>query len=284
MQNNQKYKGLVLTDLDGTFLNTTGGINEANLQALKKLHDNGIARAVCTGRTLNSAREVVPCGLPFDFLVFSSGAGISDFSKDNILSRHSLVAEDIINLKEFFIAKNVDFSIHFPIPDNHFFYWFSGPVKSPDLISRLHYLKEFAIEGNDELVRRLTAATQFLIIIPDEYLSLYDEAKSNFRHLSFVRATSPLTPKYTWIEVFPDKVTKGTGAEWLCRYLGLSKEQTMSIGNDYNDIQMLEWTGSAFVMENSPDDLKKRFKVCPSNEFDGFAVAVDEWLNHISKG
>ena len=46
MQNNQKYKGLVLTDLDGTFLNTTGGINEANLQALKKLHDNGIARAV----------------------------------------------------------------------------------------------------------------------------------------------------------------------------------------------------------------------------------------------
>ena len=35
---------------------------------------------------------------------------------------------------------------------------------------------------------------------------------------------------------------------------------------------------------NSPDDLKKRFKVCPSNEFDGFAVAVDEWLNHIFKG
>lgn len=284
MQSIQKYKGLVLTDLDGTFLNPTGGINEANLQALNKLHDYGIARAVCTGRTLNSAREVVPCNLPFDFLVFSSGAGISDFSKDNILCRHNLVAEDIINLKDFFKTKNVDFSIHFPIPNNHFFYWFSGAVKSPDLISRLHYLKEFAIEGNDELVRRLTAATQFLIIIPDENLSLFDEARVRFKHLSFVRATSPLTPNYTWIEVFPDKVTKGTGAEWLCRHLNLSKEQTMSIGNDYNDIQMLEWTGRAYVMENSPEDLKKRFRVCPSNEFDGFAVAVEEWLNNMFQG
>ncbi|MBR4570298.1 MAG: HAD hydrolase family protein, partial [Candidatus Riflebacteria bacterium] len=208
---------------------------------------------------------------------------ISDFSKDNILCRHNLVTEDIINLTEFFRSKKVDFSVHFPIPDNHYFYWFSGPVKSPDLISRLHYLKEFAIEGTDELVRRLTAATQFLIIIPDESLYLFDEAKSHFKHLSFVRATSPLTPNYTWIEVFPDKVTKGTGAEWLCRYLGLKREHSLSIGNDYNDIQMLEWTGSAYVMDNSPDDLKKRFKICPSNASDGFAFAVDEWLNELFK-
>ena len=284
MLKNKKYKGLVLTDLDGTFLNPFGKISEANIQALNKLHKFGIARAVCTGRTLNSAREVVPCSLPFDFLIFSSGAGISDFSKDNILCKHSLIAEDIIELTRFFKAKKVDFSVHFPIPDNHYFYWFSGPEKSPDLISRLHYLKEFAIEGNDELVRRLTAATQFLIIIPDESLGLLDEAKNLFKHLSMVRATSPLTPNYTWIEVFPDKVTKGAGAEWLCKYLGLENNQTMSIGNDYNDIQMLEWTGTAYVMDNSPDDLKKRFKVCPSNEFDGFSKAVDQWLEDFFKG
>jgi Cof subfamily protein (haloacid dehalogenase superfamily) len=273
------YKGLVLTDLDGTFLNPTGGINKANIDALKKLHDNGIARAVCTGRTLNSSREVVPPDLPFDYLVFSSGAGVSDFAKDNILCSHNLISEDIINLTKYFRSKNIDFSVHFPIPDNHYFYWFSGPKKSPDLVSRLHYLREYAIEGSDELINKLGYATQFLAIINDDCLYLIDEAKSRFKHLSFVRATSPLTPNYTWIEVFPDKVTKGTGAEWLCRHLGLARENTMSIGNDYNDIQMLEWSGTAFVMENSPEDLKKRFLVCPSNEKDGFAVAVDLWLN-----
>ena len=277
------YKGLILTDLDGTFLNPTGGINKANIDALKKLHDYGIARAVCTGRTLNSSREVVPHNLPFDYLVFSSGAGISDFFKDNILCSHNLIAEDIINLTKYFRSKEIDFSVHFPIPDNHYFYWFSGPKKSPDLISRLHYLREYAIEGSDELINKLGYATQFLAIINDDCLYLIDEAKARFKHLSFVRATSPLTPNYTWIEVFPDKVTKGTGAEWLCRHLGLARENTMSIGNDYNDIQMLEWTGTAFVMENSPEDLKKRFLVCPSNENDGFAVAVDIWLSKYFK-
>ena len=279
-----KYKGLVLTDLDGTFLNPTGGIDEANIKALEKLHKYDVASAVCTGRTLNSAREVVPHDLPFDYLIFSSGAGIVDFSNDKILCSHSLVFEEIQSLTDFFKSKNLDFSVHFPIPNNHYFYWFSGSEKSPDLISRLHYLKEFAKEGNEETISRMKAATQFLVIISDEYLSLLDEAKSKFKHLSFVRATSPITPNYTWIEVFPDKTSKGTGAEWLCRYLGLTREQTMGIGNDYNDIQLLDWTGTSYIMENSPEDLKKRFNSVPSNANEGFAYAVDNWLEEILKG
>ena len=279
-----KYKGLVLTDLDGTFLNPIGKINEANIHALNKLNKYGIARAVCTGRTLNSAREVVPTELPFDFLIFSSGAGIAEFSNDKILCSHSLVSEEIQELTDFFIDKKVDFSVHFPIPDNHYFYWFScGSEKSPDLISRLHYLKPFALEGTKEILSRLKTATQFLVIISDEYLSLFDEARRFFKHLSFVRATSPITPNYTWIEVFPDKTSKGTGAEWLSKYLELSREQTMSIGNDYNDIQMLDWTGTAYIMDNSPEDLKKRFRVAPSNQYDGFAYAVDNWLEEYLK-
>lgn len=273
-----RYKGLVLTDLDGTFLNPKGKINEANINALEKLHKYNVASAVCTGRTLNSSREVVPRNLPFDFLIFSSGAGVAEFSNDKIICSHSLVSEEIQSLTDYFKSKKVDFSVHFPIPNNHFFYWFSGSEKSPDLVSRLHYLKDFAIEGTDETISRMKTATQFLVIISDDYLALLDEAKSKFKHLSFVRATSPITPNYTWIEVFPDKTSKGSGAEWLCRYLGLTREQTMGIGNDYNDIQMLDWTGTAYIMENSPDDLKKRFRIAPSNDNNGFAYAVDSWL------
>lgn len=272
------YKGLMLTDLDGTFLNPVGKINQANLDALELLHQNGIARAVCTGRTLDSSREVVPRNLPFDYLIFSSGAGICKFANEEILCRHELSHNDILVLTDYFRDKQVDFSVHFPIPDNHFFYWFSGPTKSLDLISRLHWLKDFAIEGNEELINNLKSATQLLAIVKDEQLYMLDELRESYKHLSFIRATSPLNQGYTWIEVFPKDVSKGKGAEWLCNYLNIPWENTVSLGNDYNDIHMLEWTATSYIMENSPEDLKKRFRVTLSNADDGFAAAIKQWL------
>lgn len=271
----------MLTDLDGTFLNPVGKINQANLDALELLHKHGIARAVCTGRTLDSSREVVPRNLPFDYLIFSSGAGICEFANEKILCRHELSKADILLLTNYFREKQIDFSVHFPIPNNHFFYWFSGPVKSPDLISRLHWLKEFAIEGNDELINKLESATQLLAIVNDEQLYMFEELRNSFRHLSFIRATSPLNQGYTWIEVFPKDVSKGKGAEWLCNYLSIPWENTVSLGNDYNDIHMLEWTATSYIMDNSPEELKARFKTAPSNADDGFAVAIKQWLGKL---
>lgn len=273
------YKGLMLTDLDGTFLNPVGKINQANIEALNFLHQHSIARVVCTGRTLDSSREVVPRNLPFDYLIFSSGAGICEFANEKILCRHELSHKDILQLTDYFRSRQIDFSVHFPIPNNHFFYWFQGPVKSPDLISRLHYLKDFAIEGNNELISKLESATQFLAIVKDEQLTMLEELRNSYKHLSFIRATSPLNKGYTWIEVFPKEVSKGKGAEWLCNYLGVPRGNTVSLGNDYNDIHMLEWTATSYIMENSPEDLKAKFKVAPSNADDGFAIAIKQWLN-----
>lgn len=279
----QNYKGLMLTDLDGTFLNETGKINMENIEALKLLGKHKVARAACTGRTLNSAREVVARNLPFDFLVFSSGAGICNFADDKVICRHEITQPEIKELAEFFRNKNLDFSIHFPIPENHRFYWYSGKVMTPDLVSRLHYLAEFAVKGSDKECLGMQSATQFLAICPDLRINeTIEEARNLFSNLSFIRATSPLNEGYSWIEVFPANINKGSGGDWLCKTFDIPLNKTMSIGNDYNDIHMLEWAETPFIMANSPDELKKRFNVVPSNSENGFAVAVKQWLSSIA--
>ena len=78
------------------------------------------------------------------------------------------------------------------------------------------------------------------------------------------------------MEVFPNGVSKGHSAEWLCKKLGIEQTQTISIGNDYNDIELLEWTAQSYVVENSPEQLKKRFLITKSNEEDGFAEVVEK--------
>ena len=278
-----KYKGAIFTDLDGTFLDPTGKVSTKNIDALNLLSKHNIARVVCTGRTLDSSGEVAPQHLPFDFLIFSSGAGICNFSDRKILCKHEIAHNDIVALADFFLQKQLDFSIHFPIPKNHFFYWYSGPTKSADLISRLHYLKDFAVEGTTTHIKEMKSATQFLAIVHDSMIeSVIKEAQNSFANLSFIRATSPLNQNYSWIEVFPKDINKGSGANWLCNYLGISKSHAMAIGNDYNDIHMLEWASpNSYIMADSPKELLEKFKIAPTNAEDGFATAVTQWLQQL---
>jgi hydroxymethylpyrimidine pyrophosphatase-like HAD family hydrolase len=103
--------------------------------------------------------------------------------------------------------------------------------------------------------------------------------KTRFSHLNIIRTTSPIDGRHVWIEVFPAGVSKGRAASWLCNTLNIAREKTMSIGNDYNDLAMLEWTRYAYAVANSPADLRCRFSPAPANDSDGFTAAVKHWLN-----
>jgi HAD superfamily hydrolase (TIGR01484 family) len=73
---NIKEIKLVATDLDGTFLRNNHSISIGNLKALQMLGEKKIIRVVATGRNIRKVMEVIPDEVPFDFIVYSSGAGI----------------------------------------------------------------------------------------------------------------------------------------------------------------------------------------------------------------
>ncbi len=270
-------RGMILTDLDGTFLNSNGTISNENLAALQELGQSGVIRVAATGRTLHSSRQVVQHHLPFDYLIFSTGAGICSFADDRVICAHELGETDIQALAEFFLECAVDFSIHHPIPDNHHFHWFAAPEPTSDLVSRLKYLKEFATQGPYQKISR---ATQFLAISLDG-LTIIEELRQKFSHLSIIRTTSPIDGQHVWIEVFAAQASKGLAAKWLCNELGIAQNLTMSIGNDYNDMAMLEWTSRGYVVANGPADLRRRFLNAPCNDEHGFAVAARQWLKEL---
>jgi hydroxymethylpyrimidine pyrophosphatase-like HAD family hydrolase len=73
-------------------------------------------------------------------------------------------------------------------------------------------------------------------------------------------------------------VSKSHAVAWLSAEFRLDATQTLSIGNDYNDLDLLEWTASSFVVENAPDEIKDRFSVVASHNDSGVAEAVQRWL------
>jgi len=268
---------MILTDLDGTFLCSDRSICAENLAALHALGEQGIVRVAATGRSLHSARMVIGSDLPFDYLIFSTGAGICHYHNSHIIHKRELCKNDIHAVAGFFSESLLDFSIHHPIPETHRFHWYASPNPTSDLQARLEFWAEFASQ-RDYL--EIEEASQLLAITLDAH-EIIEQLQQRFAHLSIIRTTSPIDDRHTWIEVFPPGASKGTAAEWLCRSLDIDRDRTMSIGNDFNDLAMLEWTKTSFVVANAASELLEKFSPAPSNDRQGFATATRMWLEQL---
>lgn len=266
---------MVLTDLDGTLLNNDSSISFESIETLRILRQKKIVTVAATGRTVYSANKVLPEELPLDYLVFSSGAGILDFQTKKIIKSSNLSQSEICKVSELLLCIGLDFSIHQPVPDNHKFYWYASDNPCEDFLRRVQLYKEHAIKGTS--IKTIFMASQFLAICLNGY-KLIDQIKAQLPDLSIIRATSPLDKTHTWIEIFPEKISKGSGAEWLSNRLGINQKYTFSIGNDYNDIHMLDWTKSSYIVSNAPEELRLKYRPALSNENNGFYHAINDWI------
>ena len=92
--------------------------------------------------------------------------------------------------------------------------------------------------------------------------------------VKIIRATSPIDHKSIWMEVFHPDVSKGNACLYLSKCLGISQKNTIGIGNDYNDIDLLEFANQSFVVENAPAELTESYRTVSSNNDSGFTMAV----------
>lgn len=99
--------------------------------------------------------------------------------------------------------------------------------------------------------------------IPQEFYDKYTIVKSTPFYLEFMNKTA----------------SKGNAITHLAEKMGLSKDQTMAIGDAENDRAMLEAVGNPVVMENGTPELKEIAKyITKSNEESGVAYALREWV------
>ena len=80
------------------------------------------------------------------------------------------------------------------------------------------------------------------------------------------------------MEIFHHSVSKGNGVKFLCDRLQIGHEYTLGIGNDFNDLDLLEFTHYSYMVENGPQELKDKFLLTQSNEESAFAKAVGNHL------
>lgn len=271
---------LVATDLDGTFLKNDKSISKENLDALHLLGEKGILRVIATGRNLRKTLEVIDESIPFDYIVFSSGAGVYERKNKSLIFHQNLNQQIVQQISDFLITLDLNFHLFKPVPENHSCWYHRGSLTCSEFESYFDFHK-YHSEPFPLTQKIESEACQFLVVFPNDlerFLNLKQEIEQLFPGVKVVRTSSPLETGYIWMEIFHESVSKGNGVKFVCDSLQIEHEYTMGIGNDFNDLDLLEFTNYSYIVENGPPEMKEMFLLARSNEENAFALAVNRYL------
>ncbi|MBI9066720.1 MAG: HAD family phosphatase [Salinivirgaceae bacterium] len=269
-----KKANIIAFDLDGTLLNDKKQVGLKDYNTLIDLEKKGALRIAATGRNLFSLNRILPPDFPMDYAVFSSGAGIYDWKSKKIINSIHITIDDIKKVLKVIAPYQLNFTIHLPIPENHHMLIYDQHANSTDLKNYTNFYKPYA--SPIDLNNLPYAATQ-LIVLLNSHANLFDAFSKKLIGLKTILTTSPVDNTSLWMEVFNKNVSKANGVKWLIKYLSINKPKIFAIGNDYNDLDLLNYSHFSHIVSNAPASIQKEFYVSVSNNEEALTESISHY-------
>jgi len=85
---------------------------------------------------------------------------------------------------------------------------------------------------------------------------------------------------FTLLDILPPDASKGHGVARIAELNGIEQSEVMVIGDNFNDLQMLEYAGTPVVMGNADDKLHAmgEFYTTLTNDESGVAAAIERFI------
>jgi len=277
---------MIATDIDGTLLDSHQRIPERNVQALLAAHEAGIHIVLVTGRRFQFALPIAQ-QLPFEHvLITCNGAvirsrnGTSHFRKllprataARVLSwaaawrPYTMLAYDDDIAVSDTVAQVVIETLDARTPQ--FMQWYTR-VKHHARVVPLE--AALATAGDDPLQVMFSGP---IAPLREVYASL-DVAP--FRADFHLTKTFYEDRDLGIMDLIHPECSKGAALQEWARVCGVAQAQVMAVGDNYNDLDMLEYAGVAVVMGNSVPELQAGgWHVTASNDEAGLADAIERW-------
>jgi Cof subfamily protein (haloacid dehalogenase superfamily) len=279
---------LVAIDIDGTLLPTfSQTISPRNAKALKAAQDAGIVVAIATGRrTAYTMPLLEGVGLRADTpLITSNGAVTRTLGGDPVDRSHleARVARGLCGLLRKFGV---------------LVFTFDKPGRGELILEELelaHGRISLWIEANRDAIEVVKPLEKALIDGEDPVQGMVaggvgpmKKAEKAMKASVWAASCECMRTEYpardlSILDLLPPGVSKGWALERLARRLGVDRKETMAIGDNWNDVNMLEWAGQSVLMGNAAADLRtmaktRDWKQAPPNDEDGVAVVLEAAL------
>ncbi|MDE3187555.1 MAG: Cof-type HAD-IIB family hydrolase [Acidobacteriota bacterium] len=279
---------LVAIDMDGTLLPTfTQAISRRNALALKAAQEAGITVVIATGRRqAYTAPLLEDVGLRADMpLITSNGAVTRTLGGDAIDRVHmeARVARALCGLLRQFGAMVFTFDkpgrgelVLEDMDQAHgrIALWVEANRKAIEVVKPL----ENALPDGEDPIQGMVAGGMSKMRLAEKALKSSEWSSA----CECVRTEYP-GRDLSILDLLPPGVSKGWALQRLADRLGVDRKETMAIGDNWNDVDMLEWAGQSIIMGNAAQDLRtmakmRGWKQAPPNDEDGVAVVLEAAL------
>jgi len=269
---------LLAIDIDGTLLNPTFQISDADLAAIRRTHQLGIEVILVTGRRHTFALPIAQ-SLGFDFWLISSNGAVTRSLKGETFHRDLLPASTCRKLCEGMREFRGNTVITFDTEAKGAIVLERmdelGASIQRWLEKNLSYI-DFVVPLEDSLTTDPVQA-MFCGTIARMHQALAALAASGL-DITVLRTEYPVRD-LSIVDVLNQGCSKGHALERWANYRGITREQVMAIGDNYNDIEMLAFAGRPFIMGNASEELRRNgWPVTLRNDQNGVAAAIEQVL------
>lgn len=268
---NEKMKPvtLVITDLDGTLLDSDKNVSEENRKAIEQLKQHGILFGIASGRPVESGiflSEKWGLKDSISFLVGMNGGAIYDMRRKEKENFSRMDGEMILDIIHHFDDLAEPLNLHYEVMDGNDRYvnW-----SSPETLANAElYGENEIIVDLDEFLKGRRVDKLIIRSRPE------DQEKIKERAASFTpeHATSYSTSDVLYEYVNPE-INKGFGLQKVCDHFGLHLDNVVAFGDEANDVEMLMLAGTGVAMQNGIVPAKMAAKVISDYTNDENALA-----------
>ncbi|MEM9065550.1 MAG: HAD family hydrolase [Planctomycetota bacterium] len=287
---------LLAIDLDGTFLGPGSSVLDENVAAVRRAREAGLKVVFCTGRGLaESGFAFEACGLEHaDPVVVAGGALVSDPRDGATLHRFemskSLVDEACVKLNrlghpamvlkdraaagyDYLVVQGDGLSLD-PVTE----WWFA----QLDVLVR--FARDTEKDEHPEFTVRVGACARAQTLEPVQSMLralLGDRAlMQQFKAVVQAEHEADGGEEVHILEIFDARAHKWGALEWVLDREGISAERVCAIGDEINDLTMLQHAGMGVAMGNAIDELRLvADRLCEPNHERGVARTIDRVLD-----
>jgi len=271
-----EYK-IMFSDLDETLL-TGQHVPDFNREAVKAAEEHGCRFVIATGRVYYMVDEILKelgaYHQPDHYAVCMNGGWIVNCENDGLLYFRGLeraLAQrvfDMVSALGNCIMIFTDRKCHMYHKDD---YEYDRKVEQACALA-LHDTDEFELTGDEQVGK-------FLVVERDleKMHAIGDKVKDTFGDVLDITYSSD-----RYVEIVAKGVSKGQGITWLCDHLNIPVDDAIAIGDNYNDVDMIQAAGLGCCVASSHDEIKARADYVCTKDYDEGAVreVIDTFVLH----
>lgn len=265
---------ILFVDLDATLLSDDKTVSARNREAIHRMLEQGHYLALATGRPVESARLVardLGLNVPGCYMIAFNGAVLYDCAADRVLLKRTIPIEVVQELFE--RAKKA--GLYIQTYNNTDVLTAKHSKELDYYISKAHISYKLspnvldALEEEPQKVLMIALERQERLVKFQKDNLKWEQGKCN----SFFSCRE-------YLEYCPLNTSKGTGVEYLAKILGMPMDATVAVGDEENDISMIQTAHVGVAMKNGIKEIKDvaDYVTKNDNNHDAIAEVIEKFI------